>query len=342
VSDSFEITIAQEIANPRHSRPHMVLLGAGATRAALPGGDANGKNVPLLAEVADLLGLDQYFPAKLRDLARTDFEAAFSSLHEAGHENVLELETQIRKYFTSLRIPSEPTIYDHLILGLRPKDHIFSFNWDPILPQAAQRIYRSGHKELPQLHFLHGNVVVGYCALHDTRGIGVKDCLQCQAPFEPSRLLYPVAKKNYLDGDYIESEWHKAESVLRNAFFLTVFGYSAPDTDKEAVDLLLNAWGTPDQRFMEQLEIIDRPGANEEQLRNRWKRFIHSDHYDILDSYFESWIGLHPRRTAEAFKNQYEEAKFIEDNPAPRSSTLSELVNWHNELVGHESKLELP
>ncbi|QEK51418.1 hypothetical protein FYC62_06870 [Pedobacter aquae] len=37
----------------------------------------------------------------------------------------------------------------------------------------------------------------------------------------------------------------------------TIFGYGAPISDIEAVNLLNHAWGTPDDRSMEQFEIID-------------------------------------------------------------------------------------
>lgn len=37
----------------------------------------------------------------------------------------------------------------------------------------------------------------------------------------------------------------------------TIFGYGAPISDGEAVNLLNSAWGTPDDRAMEQFEIID-------------------------------------------------------------------------------------
>jgi hypothetical protein len=41
------------------------------------------------------------------------------------------LEKAVFGYFSSLRLFETPTIYDHLILGLRPKDVIATFNWDP-------------------------------------------------------------------------------------------------------------------------------------------------------------------------------------------------------------------
>lgn len=61
-----EVTVEAEVANVRAKAPHLVLLGAGASRAAMPHGDRSGRPVPLLAEVADQLGLQVLFPADLQ------------------------------------------------------------------------------------------------------------------------------------------------------------------------------------------------------------------------------------------------------------------------------------
>jgi hypothetical protein len=54
------------------------------------------------------------------------------------------------------KLPNEPTIYDHLVLSLRPKDLIATFNWDPFLYQA---FVRNGHVgDMPYLAFLHGTM----------------------------------------------------------------------------------------------------------------------------------------------------------------------------------------
>ena len=42
----------------------------------------------------------------------------------------------------------------------------------------------------------------------------------------------------------------------------TIFGYSAPKTDVEAIDLLKQAWGAIGDRNLEQTEIINRPGCD--------------------------------------------------------------------------------
>jgi hypothetical protein len=42
---------------PRDMRPHVVLLGAGASRAAFPHGDATGKRLPVMDDLVDIVGL---------------------------------------------------------------------------------------------------------------------------------------------------------------------------------------------------------------------------------------------------------------------------------------------
>ena len=46
-----------EIENVRFSRPHVVLLGAGASYAAFPNGDKNGRKLPLLKDFVQVIGL---------------------------------------------------------------------------------------------------------------------------------------------------------------------------------------------------------------------------------------------------------------------------------------------
>ena len=66
--------------------------------------------------------------------------------------------------------------YDLLHLCLRPKDAIFTFNWDPFLMQSRIRLARLGVTQFPALFFLHGNITVGYCETDDTSGLLGRDC----------------------------------------------------------------------------------------------------------------------------------------------------------------------
>ena len=82
--DSSVVTVEQEIADVSQARPHVVLIGAGASRAALPQGEKHGRPVPLLRDVAQELSLVDCFPDDLKSLAKTDFEAAYSRLFDRG------------------------------------------------------------------------------------------------------------------------------------------------------------------------------------------------------------------------------------------------------------------
>src|SRR5215470_10827938 len=42
-----------------------------------------------------------------------------------------ELDEVVFDYFADLRLPNRPTLYDSLVLCLRQKDVIATFNWDP-------------------------------------------------------------------------------------------------------------------------------------------------------------------------------------------------------------------
>jgi hypothetical protein len=57
----------------------------------------------------------------------------------------------------SLQLPSTATHYDRILLSLRKKDAIFTFNWDPFLFDAYVRNMNMGIS-LPAIFFLHGNV----------------------------------------------------------------------------------------------------------------------------------------------------------------------------------------
>lgn len=331
-----EVSIAEEIADTSATRPHVLLLGAGASKAALPNGDGNGVPVPLLRDVAADLGLAKYFPEELRDLARTNFEAAYSRLVESGVD-VSALDDAVRAYFARLELPIDANLYDLVHLCLREKDAIFTFNWDPFLLQSRIRLAKLGVSEFPKLFFLHGNVLAGFCVRDQISGVVGDTCRSCGNSFEPSKLLFPVETKNYNDDPFIAREWKAMRAYLNAAFMFTIFGYSAPTTDVEAIDLLKQGWGTPAARNMEQMEIVNRPGADHDELGKRWQPFIHTHHFEIHDSFFESWMANHPRRTGEAYFNQYWRAQFIDNNPVPRDiSELHKLVEWFEPLMAVE------
>jgi hypothetical protein len=72
--------------------------------------------------------------------------------------------------------------------------------------------------------------------------------------FVQTPLLYPVTHKDYNQSEFITHEWERLKVWLGEAKRFTIFGYGAPVTDVEAVDLMSSAWGNPRERNMEQID----------------------------------------------------------------------------------------
>lgn len=322
----------EELANLVLSdKPHVVILGAGASRAVCPQGDKNKKKLPLMNDLVDSLGLE----SKLKewDIDPTqNFEDIFSSLYEKGEfERTRELENLIRTYMSQLQLPDTPTIYDHLVLSLRDKDLIASFNWDPLLLHAYYRNSNHGI-ELPKLAFLHGNVRQGFCKEHKRVNYLGANCEQCKKPLEPTPLLYPIKKKNYTENEVIRISWKRLEVYLEHAFMLTIFGYSGPRTDEEAIDLIKKKWTT--NRFLDDTNIITKQKGDD--VYEHWEQLINSHHYGIYDDFYQSELANYPRRTFENSWTNNAEAKFTEENPIPKDNDFSELWTWYNQFTKAE------
>lgn len=187
---------------------------------------------------------------------------------------------------------------------------------------------------MPNLAFLHGNLSVGYCAKDDVVGVAGLRCRRCGDPFEVSKLLYPVREKDYASDPGIARQWRELRRGFKSAFMITVFGYSAPKTDVAAVAAMKEAWGTPDDRSMEQTSFITI--QDEDEVREAWRPFIHSHHYEVHANFYDSWLANHPRRTGEAYLSQYIDAKFIPDNPIPKDLDFPELWQWYDQFRAAE------
>jgi hypothetical protein len=315
-------------------RPHVVLLGAGASRAAFPQGDKNGRKLPLMCDLSEMLGLDCILKRSGIDSAGRNFEDIYSDLcMMPEHKNTRdEIENEIRNYFAAMALPEASTLYDHLVLSLREKDVIATFNWDPFLLQACARNARFAKP--PRIIFLHGNVAVGYCLSDRIKGPIDRRCSKCGHSFTPSRLLYPIKQKNYASDPFISSEWRGLQSALRNAYLFTIFGYSAPASDVEAIALLKEGWGEREQRALEQVEIVDIKA--EDVLREAWDAFIVEHHYDTENSLYDSWLARHPRRSCDAVWRQTMEIEFLTDNPIPQHLPFGQQLAWYKELMDAE------
>jgi hypothetical protein len=291
-------TEEEEIKKVDFGRPHCFLLGAGASLAAFPNGERNGKKLPVMANFIEVLELEPILNKAGYSPPYGNFEEIYAELSSRPEHNeiVAELENQIYQYFEGMELPDEPTLYDHLILSLREKDVIATFNWDPFLFQAAAR---NNHlKQPPKMFFLHGSVAIGVCHNCRLKVHAYARCPKCGEKTQQSRILYPVTEKNYTDDPFINSEWGAFKHYLSQGYIFTIFGYGAPVSDVEAVKLLSEAWGDPEDKSLEEIEILDV--LSKEELGRRWDRFIHTHHYRTPANFYESMASRHPRRSCEA------------------------------------------
>jgi hypothetical protein len=219
----------------------------------------------------EMLGLDPALERGGVEDRRRNFEDIYSELYERDPELPVlkEIEEIVYGYFSGLELPQRPTLYDHLLISLRPKDRVATFNWDPFLFDAWIR--NKDRFPVPEIIHLHGNVRLTYCPEHPTYGTHDMYCPECGEDLIPSRLLYPVTVKNYAQEPFIKTEWEVLRKGLREARTLTVFGYGAPAADKEAVDIMNSAWDKA-KRLIERTEVIDIKAR--EILWKQWDPFI--------------------------------------------------------------------
>lgn len=315
--------------------PHVVLLGAGASLAAFPNGDANGRRLPMMRNLVEVIGLEDLLATNGVNEGYNNFEALYDGLATDNSKPVLlrALENQIQAYFSEMQLPQEVTLYDLLLLSLREKDVVATFNWDPFLAQAFRR--NRLIQKLPRLLFLHGNVEVGSCNSHRRSGFIEQKCSICGSPMSPSQLLYPVKHKDYTTDPFIHSEWMQLQSALERAYLLTIFGYSAPITDVEARNLLLDKWKQNPTRDLAEIEVVDI--RSEKDIRDSWSEFFIRQHYRI-SAHIEGTLSFsHPRRSCEAFAMATLQLEPWKENPFPKTRNLDEMHAWLQPLLKEEA-----
>jgi hypothetical protein len=127
-------------------------------------------------------------------------------------------------------------------------------------------------------------------------------------------------------------------NALKRAYLVTIFGYSAPKTDAEAIDLMKKAWGESFNRELEDFEFIDV--REEEALIDSWSDFVHSHHYQVFECFFKSSMARFPRRTTVELFDRTMECKFTKPtttfNPEMAWSDVKKLVE---NLTGEEEEL---
>ncbi len=316
--------------------PHLVLLGAGASLAAFPNGDANGLRLPLMRNLVQVVGLEDLLIEHGIREGHEDFEGLYDGLASdpSRAELTNAVDRRVHEYFSAMRLPDEVTLYDRLLLSLREKDVIATFNWDPFLPQAFRR--SRDLRRLPKILFLHGNVEIGACREHRRSGFIDQKCSVCGKSMEPSRLLFPVKHKDYTTDPFIRSEWLQLQQALERAYLVTVFGYSAPVTDVEARDLLLKKWTENPTRELAEIDIVDiRP---RDELEKSWSDFFVRQHYGIFQDIRHTTSFHHPRRSCEAFAMATLQQDPWKENDFPEFSRLEEFHSWLAPLLEEEER----
>lgn len=297
-------------------RPHVVILGAGASIATIPNGDKFGKKICAMEGFIKKAGLSHILEGVNLETTSENLENIYMELDKRSKDNQNyqevknNLEDGIRQFIEKFCLPDTATIYDYLILSLSKKDLIATFNWDPLLVQAVRRVSKFT-QNTPKVVFLHGNVASGFCSKCNFLGNKGIKCPKCGSQLKDVPLLYPVKEKNYRESDAISAAWDCLEQYLSQAFMITIFGYSAPISDNAAIDLMKKAWGNNESRKLEEIEIVDiRP---EDSVLSSWKDFIFSHHYSYFNSFFNTSLAKFPRRSCEAMVDQLFFCEFLND-----------------------------
>jgi len=290
-----------------------------------------------MTDFVDIVGIRGIIEKSDED-ADANFEVSYSRIHRAAKSTILqELDQVTRNYFSRLELPDYPTLYDYLVLSLRPKDLIITFNWDPLLVQAYKR-WRNLGPVLPSVVFLHGNVDLGVneadrvCAfLSDAHALG--------RHLKPTRLLYPVEQKDYNSDIFVADQWRMATDFLSEAYYVTVIGYSAPTTDVEARSLLLKAWRDNPTRELAEIDIIDIRDAAA--VEASWTDFIVRSHGGAYANFSHSNLTRHPRRSCEAFAFATLQQSPWPEDQYPVARSLADLRAWIAPLLAEEASGKL-
>jgi len=152
-------------------------------------------------------------------------------------------------------------------------------------------------------------------------------------------LLYPVEQKNYNEDIFIAEQWRKATDYLAEAYYVTVYGYSAPTTDVEARSLLLKAWRDNPTRELAEIDIVDIREPSE--VTASWSDFIVRTHGGPSKDFAHNFLMCHPRRSCEAFAFATLQQDPWYEDPLPTSCSLAELETWVKPLIMEETSGKL-
>ena len=120
---------------------------------------------------------------------------------------------------------------------------------------------------------------------------------------------------------------------------VTIFGNSALASDRDAHLIMSEAWGEPAKRQFELFEMIDVKPRNE--VRASWAPLIFSGHNRVCRAFGNLFLAIHPRRTVEAFLDQYIEAQFLVGNTIIEAGSLGELHAWYEPLLDVDKREDI-
>jgi hypothetical protein len=92
--------------------PHIVILGAGASRACCMKGDREGRRLPLMNDFIEYLGIEDVIRKSGHD-PHGNFEEIYSRIHRTGNFGALDALNSVKyEYFAKITLPDTPTIYE--------------------------------------------------------------------------------------------------------------------------------------------------------------------------------------------------------------------------------------
>jgi len=169
-------------------------------------------------------------------------------------------------------------------------------------------------------------------------GFAWQDCVKCGKKLVPSRLLFPVKEKDYTNDEFIAYQWKQLEWYLEHAYWITIFGYSAPVADADARNLMLKIWHKNTVRDFAQVDVVDiRTKAD---LQRTWRDFIVRENFGSYKTARETYMFTHPRRTCDAFAGATMQQRPWKDNPIPELETIHELHEWISPLLAEERRYD--
>jgi hypothetical protein len=107
-TNGFYTNIEELVRDTNMGRPHVVILGAGASLQAFPDGDRKGQRLPLMDDLVEVVGLGSILEEQGIRYADRNFEEIYSDLYEdSRYEYLIDIiNNRVRKYFTQLELPN--------------------------------------------------------------------------------------------------------------------------------------------------------------------------------------------------------------------------------------------